>query len=90
MLSITFDDLADYVKHGREIEFRYEGKEYSITNSHYKWHFCCDTDGTIITLCDFSEFEVLVEKISRLEINSISITKIFNEHLGGVDVLAVL
>ena len=51
MQFITFSSLADYLLHGREIEFKYEDKEYSITNSHYEWHFCCDTDGTTITLC---------------------------------------
>ena len=28
---ITFNELADYLMHGREIEFRYNGKDYSIT-----------------------------------------------------------
>lgn len=90
MLTITFTDLADYLKHGREIEFRYDGKEYSITNSHHEWHFCCDTEGSTIALCAFSEFDVLIDKISRLEIDNISIAEIFNEHLGELEVLAVL
>ena len=62
-MHIIFNDLADYLRHGREIEFRYEGKDYSITNCHYEWQFCCDTDGTTIKLCAFHEFDVLVEKI---------------------------
>ena len=90
MWKITFDELADYLMHGREIEFRYEGKDYSVTNSHHEWHFCCDTDGTTITLCEFSEFDILVERIRCLEIDGVSTERIFNEDLGGLDVLDIL
>ena len=90
MWLITFSELADYLMHGREIEFRYEGKDYSITNCHYEWQFCCDTDGTTITLCAFSEFDVLVDKVRSLEIDGVSIELIFNKHLGCLDVLDVL
>lgn len=86
----SFRDLADYLMHGREIEFRYEGKNYSITNSHYEWHFCCDTDGTTIALCPFPEFDVLVDKVRGLGIDGISIERIFDEHLGDLDILDVL
>ena len=90
MWLITFSELADYLMHGREIEFRYECKDYSITNSHYEWHFCCDSDGTNFTLCSFPEFNILVGQVRSIEIDEISIERIFNEHLGGLDVLAVL
>ena len=86
----TFDELADYLMQGREIESRYEGKDYSITNSHHEWHFCCDSDETNITLCAFPEFNILVDQVRSIEIGEISIERIFNEHLGGLDVLAVL
>ena len=29
----TFSDLANFLRHGREIEFEYKNKQYSITNS---------------------------------------------------------
>lgn len=90
MWHITFGELADYLMHGREIEFRYGGKDYSITNSHSEWHFCCDTDGMTITLCPFSDFEILVDKVRNLKIDGISVEKIFDGHLGGLDVLDVL
>ena len=90
MWHITFNDLADYLKHGREIEFRYEGKEYSITNSNFEWHFCCDTDGTTITLCAFPEFDVLVDRVKHLKVGSISVEEIFDKHLGNLDVLGIL
>lgn len=86
----TFCDLANYLMHRREIEFRYEGKDYSITNSRYEWHFCCDSDGMTITLCAFPEFDVLVGKVRNLEIDGISIEQIFSEHLGRLDISGVL
>lgn len=90
ILQISFNDLGDYLRHGREIEFRYEGKDYSITNCHYEWQFCCDTDGTTIKLCAFHEFDVLVEKIRCLEIDGISIEDIFDKSFGDLDVLDIL
>lgn len=90
MWLITFSELADYLMHGREIEFRYGGKDYSITNSHYEWHFCCDTDGTTIRLCEFHKFDVLVDKVRNIEIEKISIENIFNERLGKLEILDIL
>lgn len=90
MWLITFSELADYLMHGREIEFRYDGKDYSITNSHYEWHFCCDTDGTTIRLCEFHKFDVLVDKVRNIEIEKISIENIFNERLGKLEILDIL
>ena len=90
MWLITFSELADYLMHGREIEFRYDGKDYSITNSHYEWHFCCDTDGTTIRLCEFHKFDVLVDKVRNIEIEEISIEYIFNERLGKLEILDIL
>ena len=90
MWKITFDELADYLAHGREIEFRYEGKEYSITNRRHEWIFCCDTDGTTIILCDFPGYNVIEDKVRQQNINGISLEKIFNEGLGGLDIIDVL
>lgn len=87
---IAFRDLADYLMHGREIEFRYKDKDYSITNSHHEWHFCCDTDGTTVALCAFSELDILVDKVRSLEIDGVRIEQIFNESLGRLDVIDVL
>ena len=90
MWKITFNELADYLMHGREIEFRYEGKAYSITNRRHEWIFCCDTDGTTVPLCAFPAFDMLVDQVRQLEIDGISLEKIFNEGLGGLDIIDVL
>ena len=44
MNSIVFNDLADYLRHGREIEFTYKDKQYSITNHSGFWYLCDDTE----------------------------------------------
>ena len=90
MWKITFDELADYLMHGREIEFRYEGKAYSITNRRHEWIFCCDTDETTILLCEFPGYDVIGDKVRQQHINGISLEKIFNEGLGGLDIIDVL
>ena len=90
MWKIIFDELADYLMHGREIEFRYEGKAYSITNRRREWIFCCDTDGTMVPLCAFPAFDMLVDQVRQLEIDGISLEKIFNEGMGGLDIIDVL
>ena len=55
MRDITFDDLANYLRHGREIEFAYNGRQYSITNHSGFWYLCVDTDhillDTLALLC---------------------------------------
>ena len=90
MLTISFEELAVYLKQGREIEFIYNGKDYSITNSHAEWHFCCDTDGTCITLCPFSKPDILVEKIRKTVIDGATIEDIFNKTPGKITVCYVL
>lgn len=89
-MNITFSELADFLNHGREIEFRYEGKDYSITNSHFGWQFCCDTDGTTIRLCEFHKFDVLVDEVRNIEVEGISIENIFNKQLGKLEILNIL
>ena len=89
-MSITFEELADYLKHGREIEFGYADKDYSITNCKHEWQFCCDTDITTIKLCSFPEFDILVEKIRCLDIDGITVEQIFNERLGDLKILDIL
>lgn len=44
MSSVVFNNLADYLRHGREIEFSYKGRQYSITNHSGFWYLCDDTD----------------------------------------------
>ncbi|MBE6988644.1 MAG: hypothetical protein E7432_07735 [Ruminococcaceae bacterium] len=79
--NVIFKDLADFLRHGREIEFEYKNKQYSITNSHSEWHFCCDTDGSSITLCPFHDFEALVRGTAKIIIDGITVEEIFDRRL---------
>lgn len=79
METVKFNALADYLRHGREVEFVYNGNQYSITNNKGIWQFCCDTDIVSEILCQFREFDTLVEKISKTVIEGKSITEIFDQ-----------
>lgn len=90
MKTVKFNDLADYLRHGREIEFVYNGKQYSITNNKDGWQFCCDTDEVSEILCPFHEFDTLVEKISKTVIEDKTITEIFDQLQYDKKQLAIL
>ena len=65
MNGVVFNDLADYLRHGREIEFTYKGRQYSITNHSGYWYLCDDTDHILLeTVCRFEDKETLVSKIA--------------------------
>lgn len=78
---VRFNEHADYLRNGREIEFVYHSKQYSITNNMDGWQFCCDTDMNSVNLCQFREFDTLVEKIACIEIKDKTIKDIFNQML---------
>ena len=78
-MCLTFGDLTDYLRHGREIEFTYTGRAYSITNHSGFWHLCDDTDHVLLeTVCRFEEKEVLVSKIAAAVLNDRTIREIFD------------
>ena len=52
---MTKQELLDYIKHGREIEFRYDGKMYSIT-------YGTINGKHVIFFCEFYKETTEVEK----------------------------
>lgn len=77
MEKLSFADLADYLKHGREIEFAYNGRQYSITNHSGFWYLCDDTDHILLdTICRFEEKERLVSRIAIFTIDGLTIQEI--------------
>ena len=69
MRNLNFADLADYLKHGREIEFAYNRRQYSITNHSGFWYLCDDTDHILLdTLSRFEEKDLLVSRIKIFSI----------------------
>lgn len=78
ILKYPFSDIADYLMHGREIEFVYKGKECSITNHSGKWWFY---DGERnIELCEFENKRLLIEKVSDIVVEDKTIKEIFDEN----------
>lgn len=82
MEKFRFKNIVAFLNEGREIEFIYQEKEYSITNSDGYWYLCCDTDKKIVErICSFKEKDVLASKISNLCIGNILIADIFDKKL---------
>ena len=76
MDKITFQVITDSLRCGREIEFSYNNKQYSITNSRGYWNFCCDTDNRIIEkICPFKDKETLVDRVAAFCIEGTSIDR---------------
>jgi len=91
MQDVTFYDLANYLKHGREIEFAYNGRQYSITNHSGFWYLCDDTDHILLdTLSRFEEMELLVSRIAMFTIDGLTVQEIFNQKLYSEDGLDIL
>ena len=91
MRDITFDDLANYLRHGREIEFAYNGRQYSITNHSGFWYLCDDTDHILLdTLSQFEEKELLVSKVAASCLDGMSIREIFDRQLYDADEMSIL
>ena len=87
---ITFDIISDSLSHGRELEFGYRGKQYSVTNSGGNWHFCCDSDGKTVTLCHIGDFDALVYKAARQHIDGVTIAEIFDRQLYDAGTVYIL
>lgn len=79
MEDVRYSSLADFLKTGREIEFAFNHKNYSITNHSGFWYLCCDTDNALLdTICRFEEKNVLVSKIAATIIDGMTIAQIFD------------
>lgn len=77
-----YSDIADFLMHGREIEFGYKGRKYSITNHSGFWYLCDDTAKILLdTVCCFEEKEILVSKIAVSVIDDMTIQDIFDRLL---------
>lgn len=91
MRDITFYDLANYLKNGREIEFAYNGRQYSITNHSGFWYLCDDTDNVLLdTLSRFEEKDLLVSKVAASVLGDLTIQEIFDRQLYAEDGLYIL
>ena len=91
MHTIDFAAFADYLRQGREIEFVYKGRGYSITNHAGLWYLCDDTSHTLLeTLCPFEEKDLLVEKITIAVLGDLTIREIFDRGVYDRERLCIL
>ena len=91
MNNVPFKMIIEDLNCGREIEFAYHGKKYSITNSEGYWNFCCDTDGFIIErLCPFNDKTKLIERVSNLNVEGVLLSTIFDKAKYDAQSLCIL
>ena len=91
MSSMAFNNLAEYLKQGREIEFSHNGRQYSITNHSGFWYLCDDTDHICLeTICRHEEKELLVSKCADFRIEGLSLQQIFDGRFYDAETLYIL
>ena len=91
MSSVVFNDLAGYLRHGREIEFAYKGRQYSITNHSGYWYLGDDTDHILLeTICPFEDKETLVSRIAIAVIEDLTIQQMFDRQVYDAEMVSVI
>ena len=86
-----YSDLVDFLMHGREIEFVYNGRQYSITNHSGYWHLCDDTDHVLLeTVCRFEDKETLVSRIATIIIEDLTIQQMFDNQVYDTEKLSII
>ena len=78
-MDATFKEIAESLQCGREIEFSYHNKIYSITNSCGYWNFCCGNE-LIEKVCPFNDKKTLVQRVASYCIDNTPIPRIFDEN----------
>lgn len=87
----NYNSIAEFLKAGREIEFSYNKKNYSITTISGFWQVCCDTDNVVLEkVCRSEEFELLESRIANVRIDGVNMSTIFDNLLYDISSLCVL
>ena len=74
-----YDDIADFLMHGREIEFTYKDRECAITNHTSRWWFYDGVEQ--VEVCEFKDFELLVSKVAEYIVDGEKVQGIFDAGL---------
>ena len=74
-----YSDIADFLMHGREIEFVYSGRECAITNHTSCWWFYDGVDQ--MEVCEFNDFQQLVSKVAEFTVVDKTVQDIFDSGL---------
>ncbi len=81
MNTYQFSNLVEDLSYHREIEFKLNDKEYSITNVNKYWYFYDGNKDKSIEICKFGEETMLIEFIENLHIEHTSLRSIFDNYL---------
>ncbi len=74
-----YSDIADFLMHGREIEFVYKDRECAITNHTSRWWFYDGVEQ--VEVCEFRNFELLVSKVAEYMVEDRIVQDIFDGDL---------
>lgn len=74
-----YSDIADFLMHGREIEFVYKDRECAITNHTSRWWFFDGVEQ--VEVCEFERFEYLVSKVAEYVVDDRKVQNIFEDGL---------
>ncbi len=89
MEKTAFQEITEFLRHGREIEFSYKNKLYSITAGYEYWIFCCG-DKLIEQICRFDDKQTLVERVASYCIEGTPIPVIFDNEEYDADSVCIL
>ena len=82
MNNVPFKMIIEDLNCGREIEFAYHGKKYSITNSEGYWNF--------ERLFPFNDKTKLIERVSNLNVEGVLLSTIFDKAKYDAQSLCIL
>lgn len=74
-----YSDIADFLMHGREIEFAYKDRACAITNHTGRWWFYDGVEQ--VEVCEFENFELLVKKVVEYMVDDKTVQDIFDKRL---------
>ena len=74
-----YSDIADFLMHGREIEFVYKCRECAITNHTNRWWFYDGVEQ--VEVCEFRDFQQLVSKVAEYTVDDRTVQDIFDDGL---------
>lgn len=81
MNTYQFSNLLEDLSCHREIEFKLNNAEYSITNVNEYWYFYDGIKDKTIEICKFGEDHILINFIENLHIEHTSLKSVFDNYL---------
>lgn len=80
-MEYSFEKLLEDISIGRELDFKFRGIDYSITNRDNNWYFYSTGIGLEEKISHFEDKDRLVKFIRELYIEGIALEQIINKRL---------